>query len=903
MTEIYPRLLATKTRPPRRVAGLIDRPRLLELLCRAQSKLLTVIKAAAGFGKTCLAASWAEHLQRSGHAVAWLSIDAGDDEPAQFLYSVAHVLRRAHHGMGDPAIDLIREISLIPPHTIVTTLINDLADLDEEAYLFLDDYQAVVHRGIHDAVGFLLTHAPSNFHLISATRTEPPLPLARLRSQNQLLEVDTSVLRFDLDEMRQFLAQEQLGTLQPAELAELLAKTEGWPAVMRIVASTCGQDLARYVRGLTGEARPIGAYISEMLEGLPDETYRFMLRTCILNRLSAALCHAVTGAKTSHDLLVAIEARQLLLLPLDTNGVWYRYHPLLRDHLHNRLEAEAGEDIPELHRRAARWYAEHELWTDAVQHAMAAGDTAQAIGWIEIGAMPLVKRGDLLPLLGWQRLLPGALMRGQLKVRLAIAWGLALAMRFDEALRQVAEIERDPTTADFPDPEALECECLAIRAVALALKDDSAAALPVAEASLKRKPGDPSTFNGVSNAARFAHWKAGDLKSFHNTPWLPFSEEQEKRNVFVRVYRLCLQGLVELQQMRVASAERTYLEAMRMAEQHVGPNAAAAALPASLIAQIRYDQGRLQDAEDLIIDRMPIIDATGMLDCVLRAYLTLARVAFHRGNTDRVYSLLDRAENLGHARQWGRLVSAVLLERLRLHVAEGRIVEADASLTRLERLAQDHPAPQRCAWSEIHDHAAMARAVLAAAGNRARESVAMLQGLHQQATAAGLAYRAVRLSARLSVAQMAAGESGDAANVFRGALRGSAPAGLCQPILDAGPEIATLLRRFYDVAQRNGAERELLPYVETLMERCREPSLAEPTQQQGAPDSEGLSPRERSVLALLSKGLSNKDIARALSIAPETVKSHVKHIFCKLGVERRTQAVSRALSLGLARAN
>jgi len=883
------------------MAGLIDRPRLQELIGQVQTKLLTVIKAAAGFGKTCLAASWAEHLQQSGNAVAWLTIDSGDDEPARFLYNVAHVLRHARDGMGEPAIDLIREISLVPPRTIVSTLINDLADFDEEAYLFLDDYQFVTHREIHDAVSFLLRNASSNFHLIIATRTEPPLPLARLRVQNQLLEVDASALRFDLDETRQFLAQEKLGALQPSELTGLLAKTEGWPAVMRIVASTCGQDLVRYVCGLTGEARPIGAYLTEMLDGLPDETYRFMLRTSILDRLSAALCQAVTGSRSSQDLLESIEARQLLLLPLDRDGVWYRYHPLLRDHLNNRLEAQPGEDIPELHRRASRWYADHELWTDAVRHATAAGDTAQAIDWVENGAMALVKRGDLLPLLGWQRLLPGALMRGQLKVRLAIAWGLALAMRFDEALRQVAEIERDPTTAEASDQEALECECQAIRAVALALKDDSAAALQLAKTNLRRRPTDPSTFNGVSNAARFSHWKAGDLKSFHATPWVPFSDEQEKRNVFVRVYRLCLQGLVELEQLRIPAAERHYSEAMRLAEQHVGPNAAAAALPASLIAQVRYDQGRLGEAENLIIDRMPIIDATGMLECVMRAYLVLARVAVHRGNIDRAYSLLERAESLGHARQWGRLVSAVLLERLRLQVAEGRFAEADACLTRLQRLAQDHPTPERCAWSEIHDHAAMARAVLATARNRGRDSVGILKGLHQEAVAAGLGYPALRLAARLSVAQIAANEPGEAAKVFRWALRVSAPAGLCQPILDAGPEIATLLHRLHDAAQRDGDGRELLPYIDTLMQCCRESGLAEPEQQHGAPGAEGLSPRERSVLALLSEGQSNKDIARALSIAPETVKTHVKNIFGKLGVERRAQAVSRALSLGLAR--
>ena len=515
--------------------------------------------------------------------------------------------------------------------------------------------------------------------------------------------------------------------------------------------------------------------------------------------------------------------------------------------------------------------------------------------------MALVKRGDLLPLLGWQRLLPGALMRGQLKVRLAIAWGMALAMRFEEALRQVAEIERDPATAVVPDQAALECECLAIWAVATALKDDSAVALTLAEASLRRCPADPSTLNGVSNVSRFGHWKAGDLQAFHATPWVPFSDEQEKRNVFVRVYRLCLRGLVEDQQLRVPVAERHFSAALRIAEQLVGRNAAAAALPASLMAQIRYDQGRAEEAEDTVIDRMPIIDATGMLDGVQRAYLVMVRVAVRRGNFDRAFALLERAESLGHVRQWGRLVSAVLLERLRLHIAEGRLAEADASLTRLDRLAHDHPAPERCAWSEIHDHAAMARAELAVAGNRAGDAVAILEELRHDAHLAGRHYQAACLAAPLAVARAAAHEPGEAAKALFEALRVLASAGLCQPLLDAGPSVLTILHRCRETAQRGGEGSALLPFIETLIARGGEAGPDASEQRREAQRADGLSPRERSVLALLSQGLSNKDIARALSIAPETVKSHVKNIFGKLGVERRAQAVSRALSLGLAR--
>src|SRR4029077_9095836 len=269
--------------------------------------------------------------------------------------------------------------------------------------------------------------------LVLTARTEPPLPLAQLRAQNRLLEIDAAALRFDMDETRRFLENEKLGALDPSEVRLLCAKTEGWPAVLRIIASTSsqpGQDFERYVHGLSSALRPIGSYLDEMLDGLPDDMVQFMMRTTVLDRLCAPLCQAVTGVASSRNLLESIEVRQLLLVPLDHEGQWYRYHPLLSEHLTQRLEAQLIDEIPELHRRACRWYASQELWTDAVRHAMAAGDTDQAMSYVANCAMPLVKKGDLLTLLGWQRQLPTDLMRGQIKVKLAIAWGMALAMRF-----------------------------------------------------------------------------------------------------------------------------------------------------------------------------------------------------------------------------------------------------------------------------------------------------------------------------------------------------------------------------------------------------------------------------------------------------------------------------------------
>ena len=240
-------------------------------------------------------------------------------------------------------------------------------------------------------------------------------------------------------------------------------------------AADCGINIYSIGAGFRsvcaqGSQRPIGAYLADMLDGLPRDLVQFMLRTAILDRLCAPLCEALAGASSGPEWLGSIEKRQLLLVPLDQEGHWYRYHPLLAEYLSQRLQSELGNEIPGLHQRAALWYASQELWTDAVQHAIAAGDAVRALGLIENCAMPLVKRGDLFTLLGWQRLFPSVLMRSQPKVKLAIAWGMALAIRSDEALELVGELERN---VDANHSDAFRSECEAIRSVALALKDHS----------------------------------------------------------------------------------------------------------------------------------------------------------------------------------------------------------------------------------------------------------------------------------------------------------------------------------------------------------------------------------------------------------------------------------------------
>ena len=888
--------LATKI-VPARPAGLIARPRLLAILSELPGKRVGVIKAPAGRGKTSLAAAWAEQLGQNGNSVAWLTIDSDDDEATRFLFYVSQALQHACQGVGLGATELILENNLIDPQAVLSSLINDLAELDDEVYLFLEDYHWLNDSRIHRSVAYFLKHAPSHCHVVITTRTEPSLPLATFRAQNQLLEIDALALQFDQQETQAFIEHTRPGALELADVHLLQRKTEGWPAALRIIASMpsqSGPDLKEYVRNLSGSQRPIASYFAELLDGLSTELVEFMLRTAILDRLSGPLCEAVTGASSGRTILATLAQRQLLLLPIDNEGVWYRYHGLLAEYLRHRLETDRGIETPELHRRAALWYASQELWTEAVQHAIAAGDPDRAISWIKNCAMALIKRGDLFTLLEWQRQFPDELMRGQPEVRLAIAWGLALALRFDEALQLTTEIQNDIAATHLPESDLL-CECQAIRSVAIALKDDSERALPLAEDCVNRSR-DPWTANVASNVVRFGHMQAGDLKQFYATPWMPYSLEEDRRNVFASVYRRCLQGIAELRQIRLTAAEGNYREGLRIAEQYVGPNSVAAALPTSLIARILYEQGQLDEAEALVIDRASLISSVTMLDCVRSAYFVLARIAAARMNLERAHTLLERAENHGISRDWGRLTAAATAEQARLYLNEGRVDEGAACVDRLERLTRKYPAPRLCAWSEIQWDHKLAHAHLLGQRERPEEAMSILRELQRETEAARHRYFLIRVEILMSALQLSVGKAAEATNRFRRILAACAGGGLYQIILDEGSIISDLVQM---VQQSGSTSAHLMSYVDRLVadsQGARQDRLVPIFRAQAL---HALSTRETEILKLIAQGLSNKEIARGLDIGPETVKSHLKSVFTKLGVERRAQAVSRAQTLGL----
>ncbi|MBV8398169.1 MAG: hypothetical protein JOZ17_05465 [Acetobacteraceae bacterium] len=426
----------------------------------------------------------------------------------------------------------------------------------------------------------------------------------------------------------------------------------------------------------------------------------------------------------------------------------------------------------------------------------------------------------------------------------------------------------------------------------MALKDDSAAGLELAEECL-RMTNDPWRANVASNVIVFGRLKAGDLKGVYATPWIAYSEEEVGRNLFAEIYRECLLGRAEFQQLHIATAERHYLEGLRLAEHHAGPNSISAALPAALLAQLRYEQGEIDEAETLVIDRVPLIAAAGMLECVLSASVVLARVAEWRGNVERAYSLLEQTEALASGRNWPRLAAAALGERVRLLLSQDRSSAASAAADRMEALAAQHRCANRCAWSEISIYSAIARARLALAEEQPRMAADLLAAARAELEAAQNSFGRVRSEIVLVAALIAANERSKARALFRSIVSVTGSAGIRQMLLE--PDAAPLAA-VWGMPKLSPDEPDRT-HGATDNRRTQAPRL--PRVAASSTGIEALSARERSVLELIGEGQSNKEIARTLAITPETVKSHVKNIFLKLAVDTRAQAVSRAQTLGL----
>jgi LuxR family maltose regulon positive regulatory protein len=483
-------LVATKVTVEARGHRLVVRPRLRQILDEAGRARLVLLSAPAGFGKTTLVTDW---LAASRARHAWLSLDEADNDPARFLRYL-HASGQALDGGAEPR----GHTKGRPPDRdlVLAGLVDRIRAGPRRACIVLDDFHLIRATAVHAIVTELLDRLPRNGQLVIATRSDPPLPLARLRARGELVEIRADALRFDAVESEAFL-DEALGLdLVPPDVAHLAERTEGWAAALQLAGlSLRGRsDRSRLVREFGASNRFVLDYVvDEVLASLPETTQQFLLATSVLGRLCGPLCDAVTGAHDSQDRLEAIERANLLLFPLDQERGWYRYHQLFADLLQARLARRDPELPAALHGRASAWFEGNGQIDRAVDHALRAGDIARSVALVRGAWLSIMHGGELWTVQGWLDRLPPATLRDDPQLCATYAWGLVLRGETDGVEDRLLDAERalDPAAAVEPVDRALVPSQLhSIRAKVAELRGNPAAAIDHAEAALAAIPPD-----------------------------------------------------------------------------------------------------------------------------------------------------------------------------------------------------------------------------------------------------------------------------------------------------------------------------------------------------------------------------------------------------------------------------
>ena len=473
-----------------------------------------------------------------------------------------------------------------------------------------------------------------------------------------------------------------------------------------------------------------------------------------------------------------------------------------------------------------------------------------------------------------------------------------LALRSSEAQEAIDAIELQLDDVSTSDAKRLRPALQLLRAVGFALQDDSLAALAGAMSHLSE---NPATQDGyiASTLCRLGFWKLGRFDAFHALPRHQPRLRWSRSHATSAMIDLSIEAAAALDHLHVSTAKRLASGAALMAER-AKVAAGLAALPACLTAQVLYEEGCLDEADSVLRERLPAINAEGSIECALRAYQVLTRIARQRMRFDFAAILLRDAEELGERRGWPRLVAAALAERVSLLLDAERPKEARASAERLDRYVEAHQAGSAYSRAEISRYQTLARWRVSWAEAPSRQAVAALRQLYHQAVERRDLYSGCRLAVELAGMLESIGEVREADTLFFNTIRSGAAAGLYQVFLDNGKGSGAFLRRAYDRLYVGGSgDREVLPFLGSLLSRWDVVHAESASVQSTGSISDVLTARERDILIRINQGLPNKGIARALQISPETVKSHMKRIFLKLAVSTRIEAASRGKSLGL----
>jgi LuxR family maltose regulon positive regulatory protein len=899
-------VLGAKLHVPSPRRKLVARPRLVDRLRVVPGAMprLVLIAAPAGFGKTTVMTQWL--AARSSAAddaslVAWLSLDQNDADLREFLTHLVAALQAACPDVGSDAKALLENDRGLSVEDVLVSLINDLDVLTGPTVIALDDYHAVDDVAVHEAMTFLLDHLPPQVSVALTTRADPPLPLARLRARGELLEIRAADLRFTTNEAEAFLNEVMGLDLEPAYVAALESRTEGWAAGLQLAAlsakSHAGGAVGEFVDAFAGSHRFVLDYlVEEVLGSQPEDVRSFLLDTSILDELTGALCDAITGREDGQARLETLERANLFVVPLDDERRWYRYHHLFADALRARLAAQHPERVGGVHAAASRWLAEHRLLPDAVRHALASGDPERTADLVELSLADLRRRRQDRTLRGWLAALPDDLVRRRPLLATYVAWSRLTEGDIDgvEAWLDAAEAGLDttpPRTHATADPSAVrdrESEIRSLPALVAVYRASIAQARGDVDGTVSHArralalagPEDHFPRGAAAGFVGLAAWAAGDLDTAVDTFTEAVASLHEAGMVADALGSTVVLANLSLARGRPVEARRLYERALAAAESHPGPVLSTTGDLHVGLADVLREQGHLDAAAAHLAGSRELGERASLLENRHRWYTARAALLQAHGDLDGAIAMLDQAEPLFLPGYFPD-VRPIPAMRARIRTLQGRLDDARAWARDRGVAATDPPT-----YLAEYDQLTLAR--LLVTDGAAREALHLLDRVLDAARSSRRDGSLVEAGLLRALAHRADGDLKAAAADLAAALTLGVPAGYCRLFLDEGPPMVELL----GLVARTG-ERDVRTHAGQLLDGARTAPTPAP------PSEDVLSERELEVLRLLATELTGPEIARQLFISVNTLRTHTKHVFTKLDVSTRRAAVRRATDLGL----
>ncbi|RPI26932.1 MAG: hypothetical protein EHM70_18395, partial [Chloroflexota bacterium] len=785
-------LLRTKLRLPFIRLGVVPRPELQARIAAGLQFPLTLVVAPAGFGKTTLVAA---ALTGSRLPVAWLSLDKDDNQAGRFLKYLIAGLQGADSRIGSEAAQLISGMRPMPLQVVLASLINDLDITGREIVLVMEDYHFISSQDVHEAVAFFLEHCPHTLHLVIVSRSDPPLPLARLRARSQLVELRIDDLRFTGLEATQFLNDVMGLHLDAGLVAVLEERTEGWIAGLQMAALSMRDrdDVRGFIEGFSGTNRYILDYLlEEVLNSQPPEIQRFLLYTSILERLTAPLCDAVTVGAGSQATLERLERANLFVSSLDDERHWYRYHHLFSDLLQARLQQSQPELLPGLHARAADWYEDNGLAVEAINHALAGKHWSRAADLIEQQAMGSISGESVMALISWLEALPEEHLYTRPWLCVFRAWSLLLNCQVQgvENLLQRAE-QNLPATDGLTSNEDVLGNVAMIRAYKGLFEEDlerAAEQVALADNLLPQNDriircdllwvrGFLPFLRGDLVRAADAWVKARDYSVLAENPYVTVTATGQ----LARVYRM--QG-------RLRTAKELYQQALEVAANRRWQHSRLTTFVKKDLADVYRECNELTRATILAQEAAEETERWGNPSDAAMAQAILAHILGTWGQWDSSRQALNRAVQLcrNHA-TYPEIRSRIIACQVRLWLMGGDLPSA----LRWVEESHVHPGDLLDFRLEI-EHIALARVLLSQ--NQSEKAAPFLARLDDAARIGGRNGSRIEILVLQAQALQACGDTHHALAALSTALALAEPEGYARIFLDEGQPMKLLLAQW-----------------------------------------------------------------------------------------------------------